>query len=93
MATLARKPVAGAERDRPAVDLRRADHAGGDGGEDEDRLQTLAEDEQGAVEDDGAVAEVLAGGRFGRAAVGAEGAPGKQSDEEAAQVKWPVAAQ
>ena len=66
-----------AERDRPAVDLGRADHAGGDRGEHEDRLQPLAEDEQGAVEHHGAVAEVIPGRRFGGAAVRVERAPGK----------------
>ena len=58
---------------------------------DRDYGQILAEDQQAAVEDHRAVAEVLAGGRVGGAAVGApDGAPGKQGDDHSTQVEWPA---
>ena len=49
-----------AGRDRAAVDRVGAQEARGDGGEHEDRLQALAEDEDRAVEHDRGVAEAMA---------------------------------
>ena len=40
----------------------RADHAGRDRGDDEDRLEALAEDDQGGVRDHGDVARAVTGG-------------------------------
>ena len=85
-----REAGAGADRDRLPVGRAGADHAGGHRGQDEDRLQPLAEDQQPAVEDDGAVAEVGGGGRVGGAAGGGERAPEDQQGHRAQQVERPA---
>ena len=74
-------PDARAGRDRPAVDAVGVVEPGRDGREDEDALEALAEDEDRAVGDDGAMAEVRDVGRVGRAAAGGDDLPDEHAGE------------
>ena len=74
-------PDARTGRDRPAVDAVGVVEPGRDGREDEDALEALAKDEDRAVGDDGAMAEVRDVGRVGRAAAGGDDLPDQNAGE------------